>query len=101
MEEEPDESTTYYTNDRTQVTKKRAKKKRPVDDGCNAWEQLDYLKNLVQGWTRCGSTGDVHHEEEDDDDEDYEGEGDGDLLDIGGMGISDAGGAGGMVSMTP
>ena len=40
-------------------------------------------------------------DDEDDDDEDYEGEGDGDLLDIGGMGISDAGGAGGMVSMTP
>jgi len=40
----------------------------------------------------AGITGGLDDDEDDDDDEDYEGEGDGDLLDIGGMAISDGGG---------
>lgn len=68
MEEDLDEASTYYTRDRTQSSKRT--KKRVQDVGCNAWEQLEYMKNLVQGWANCGTPGDVHHEEEDDDDDD-------------------------------
>jgi hypothetical protein len=63
-----DDQSTYYTNDKTQFTKRSSK--RPRDVGCNPWESLEQLSNMVRQWANCGATGDVHEEEEDDGDRD-------------------------------
>lgn len=63
-----DDQSTYVTNDNmTRSTNTRRRKRSERDVSCNAWEQWDYLTNLVRGWTNCGAPGDVHPSDDEDD----------------------------------